>query len=408
MFQIILYLKGKFQKRVKMRVLVISIGWEQRLLVEKLALIEAEIFGVHYDDNYIKDVDFKDIKICDIRDLEAILEYAKKIRPDAVVSDNCDYSLLAQSFVAYALGLAGPSLEAAQISNNKFLQRERASQSGIKTPLYKLCLSVEDVKDFAQKVDFPLIVKPVDNRGSFGVSKITNKAEIDKAYQGALLHSHSRLVLIEEFIDGVQITIDGYSFPSQGAKSLAIGDKILKQEDGEVATTISYPCALDRTIQDRALLVNEEVSRCFGYDFGMTHAEFMISKDGIYLIESTNRGGGVFTSSIIAPYSSGIDLLEQYICDCLQIKKDLYIPSRHQEIVLKFFRFPPLGMIIRVEGYNKILHHPKVVTSKIFVKPGDTILPITNDANRHGFIIFKGKESEAQALIDKMRIVFAE
>lgn len=388
-----------------MRVLVINLGWEQEPLIQKLAKENVELYGVHSDSSHIKSVEFKDIKICSFRDLKTILNYGKKERVEGVITDNCDYSLLAAAFVAGSLNIHGPSLKAAQISNNKFLQREITSQNGIKSPKYRLCLSQEEVTEFAEKAGFPIITKPVDSRGSFGVRKIESAKEIKEAYEYACINSNSNLVIAEEFIEGNQITIDGYGFPESGIRSLAAGDKILVEEDGEVATTIAYPSKLSKKTVKKAKDLNEKINQLFGYDYGMTHSEYMIRGEDIYLIESTNRGGGVFTSTVIAPYSCDIDLKAQLVYDTLGLKRDLYQKTKNKEVVLKFFRFSS-GKVKQITGFKKLLKNPNVLAAQLWIKENDTITQITNDANRHGFIISKGDETEAQKLINSVTLSY--
>ena len=75
-----------------MRILFINLGWEQTPLIDLISLQNVELYGVHYNSDYYKRVKYRDILISDLRDLPRILRFAEKIRPDAVISDQCDYS----------------------------------------------------------------------------------------------------------------------------------------------------------------------------------------------------------------------------------------------------------------------------------------------------------------------------
>ncbi len=161
------------------RVLVINLGWEQEPLLEKLQHFDVAIYGVHYDSNYYKRIDYADLLITDLRDLDMIIDYAIKSKIDAVISDECDYSYFAQAVIAEKLGLPGPRIKEAQIATNKYLQRCRAKEHGILIPDFKLVTCIEDIYSFINNVGFPVIIKPVDNRGSFGVSKINSFEEIN-------------------------------------------------------------------------------------------------------------------------------------------------------------------------------------------------------------------------------------
>lgn len=389
------------------KILVINVGWEQAPLVDYLVeQVDCQLFGIHYNDEpYRKEV-FKTIYTCDLRDLPSILKFAANVSPDVVISDECDYSLFAQAVIAEKFNLPGPSVMSAQLANNKYLQRERAYAKGLPIPAYKLCTVLDDVRSFSEVNGYPLIVKPVDNRGSFGVVKIESPDSLAIGFWEALIHSHSRQVIAEEFIEGIHITIDGYAFKDIGPKSLSLATKELAGEHTQVAVGIVYPGNLASVMFEKAMAVNELVNQSLGYSFGMTHSEYMIRDDDVYLIESANRGGGVFTSEIIAPFTSGIDLLAQYVSDCLgEVCKNYKVPE-HNPVVLRFFSFDS-GYVASVEGWENIANHPKVLASDLFIGEGSKIEPITSDANRHGFFILEGCSKDAELLLKSVRIHYA-
>lgn len=374
------------------KILVINLGWEQEPLLDKLAEYDVAIYGVHYDEYYYKKPNYKDILVADIRDLEKILHYAKEIKIDAVISDECDYSYFAQALIAESLNLPGPRIKEAQVSTNKYLQRLKSKTNNVLIPKFKLCITVENVYEFAIEVDYPIITKPVDNRGSFGVNKINNIDEIIDAYQDSLINSHSRLVIVEKFIIGVHITVDGYAFKKYGVKSLAIADKNLAFDEKQVAMEIQYPAVFEEKIYNQIFKINEDVNNALEYNFGMIHSEYMVTKNNeVYLIESANRGGGVYTSEIIVPNVSGVNILEQYICDALDIEKSFYKNKvQKNKIILKFFNFLP-GRIKNIKGIEDFSKKDEVLKIHLLFKKGDLVSSITNDANRHGFVIVKNK-----------------
>lgn len=389
------------------RILIINLGWEQVPLIERIIeRKDCSLYGVHFDDEPYCQNSFEEILTSDIRDLEKLFSFANRISPDAVISDQCDYSLFAQAVIADSQGLPGPTLRGAQISNNKYLQRETAKAGGVLIPQYSLCFTHNDVSDFADKVGYPIIVKPTDNRGSFGVVKVTSEEMLVQAFFTALVNSHSRCVLAEEFIDGQQITVDGYVFPGLGCKSVALGTKLMAEEGTQVALGISYPGQLAGDLFDRAMALNESVNERLGFKSGMTHTEYMIRDGEIYLIESANRGGGVYTSELIAPESSGIDLLSQYINDCLGESIDLYQPPTHQPVVLRFFSFRP-GKVVAVHNWDRVVSDPQVMAGNIMISPGDQINPVSNDANRHGYLIVRGEPGYAEKLMAEVEVEYA-
>lgn len=394
--------------RRKKRIIVINLGWEQEVLLDKLLEYELDIYGIHYNEAYYKSPNYKDLLITDLRDLNRILRFAEKIRPDAVISDQCDYSYFAQALIAEKFNLPGPRIKEAQIATNKFLQRTLAREMGIHIPEFKLSVSIDDVYSFAKEVGFPVITKPVDNRGSFGVNKVENESDVEEAYYDALINSHSRFILVEKFIDGIHITVDGYAFKNE-PKSLSLATKMLVGNKRQVAMDILYPGELEPKIYEQSIRYNEFVNSNLGFKFGMTHSEYMIKDGKVYLIESANRGGGVYTSEVIVPNVSGIDIVSQYVNDALGENKNFYFEKvEKNQVLLKFFKFNP-GYVKEIKNLEGVRASKNVLKFRVNVKEGDLIKEITTDANRHGFLIVKdigNIRSKAEHLTQSIEVVY--
>jgi biotin carboxylase len=391
------------------KVLVINLGWEQQPLIEALLNKGFELYGITNDSTVIND-NFIEINYSDYRDLDKIYQIAERIKPEAVISDQCDYSHYAQAYVCERLKLNGPSVLQAQVSSNKYIQRKRAKENGILTPEFDLATNLSDAYTAISKIGLPAIIKPIDNRGSFGISKVNRIEELDEAYYYALINSHSRFVLIEQFIDGYEITVDGYCFNGK-AKSIAVALKSKEGLTSQVSMDIKYPADITEHVYDRALSNNEFVANALGYTFGMIHSEYIIDKqNNIYLVESANRGGGVFTSELIAPKVCGINILEQYINDTIGIITNYSVPDdiEKNQVILKFFAFKN-GIVKDIRGIENVLKTNGVMACRLNIKVGDNIKTIDNDGSRHGFVIYHSKgnlRAEVASIIKQIEIEF--
>ena len=134
--------------------------------------------------------------------------------------------------------------------------------------------------------------------------------------------------------------------------------------------------------------INNRVVGSLGVTFGATHTEYIVNDDGVYFIECANRGGGCLISSRIVPAASGFDvsggLIRLALGESVTIEK-----QEKAAVVLSFFGFPP-GKMKKYE----VKDNPDVLAFKMFVEEGAEIEPITNAANRHGFIIAKGDDKK--------------
>jgi biotin carboxylase len=384
------------------KVLVINLGWEQRPLIDALAARGYAMYGIHTDASTVPGIEWREVLIADMRDLEAMIAFADRIAPDAVISDECDYAYFAQALLAERYSLPGPGLAAAQRATNKYLQRQAAEAGGIPVPKYQLCLSADEALQFAMQIGWPVILKPVDNRGSIGVSRADTAEQLKVAYTQALVNSHSRLVLVEQYIVGHHLTIDGYCAEGQSPITLAVGSN--RKFDGElgiVNQSIIYPAEISPQQSAAASDLAVRTAAAMGYRFGYFHGEFIIENETgrLFLTEMANRGGGVHISNIAVPHVTQQDVVGRYIDEALGLPSDLVLrsPSRPRAALLSFFASQDYAgkKLLAVHGVDSVVHSPGMLCFQMFVRPGQTLGARKNSAQRHAMIIV-GMETPEQ------------
>lgn len=397
------------------KILIIGAGWEQVPLIKKAKRMGLEVIATHPDETG-EGLRLADrCEIVNPRDLLKLLEVAKKYKIDAVTADECDYSYFASVFVANNLGLPTTQVEIAQLVTNKKRMRIKCQECGVLQPGFYPCSTLKEVKEAIKKLNLPVIIKPIDNRGNFGVNKISELSEVEHSFYEALANSHSREILVEKFIDGKMIMIDGFSFENLKHVPLAIASKKRVRGRKRVAMDIIYPAQLPNHVIKKALDISNYIANhVLGIDRGATHTEFMLdSKGDIYLIETHNRGGGVYISGKIVPVISGVDVSECLIRQALGQKVTLEkVPDiLNKFVLLKFFHFSK-GKISRIFNINKVKKIPGLIDFSLTVKEGDIIKEIVTDADRHGFTITAGTSiDEVYQISDRalanLKIIYA-
>ena len=61
--------------------------------------------------------------------------------------------------------------------------------------------------DEIDKIEYPVIVKPVDSSSSKGISICQNRQQLDAAIEKALSFSVRKKILIEKYMDGLEVII---------------------------------------------------------------------------------------------------------------------------------------------------------------------------------------------------------
>lgn len=391
-------------------ILVVNLGWEQRRLVEVALDSGHDVVGVHGGSDPPTDLPLKRVERIDPRDLTRVVEFAREVRPVAVVADQCDYSHFAMAMVAATLGLPGPGLREAQLGCNKWLSRRVATAAGVRVPGWELCTDEREAAAAADRLGYPVILKPVDNRGSFGVGLVDRTAALPDAFREAVAHAHSRLVLVEQFVAGTSVLVEGYCFAG-GHRTLCVGSKSHLPERPYVHMDILFPADLPEDVTARIAANNDRVVEALGFRFGMTSGEYILDAAGdVWLVEIANRGAGVRISPVIVPWVSGIDTTRQLVQDALGVGRSVEEGPRGCAY-LHYLVMKP-GVLTSVEGFDAALRAPGVLDGRYWGPTSGRIEWPRNALGRQGYLTAGGATraealSNAAAARERLRVTYA-
>jgi len=320
-----------------------------------------------------------------IIDPDSAIELAREVGISGVVSDQTDLSVPTLAKICAALELPGPSPQTAYNTTNKARMRELAGKAGLPNPRYRVAGSVEDAISSVDDVGFPCVVKPTDAQASRGVQRVEELVEFEEACLEAFKFSHEGKILVEEFIKGTEVTVEGCRYAGE-THLLGTSTKKHTPPPHIIAMNLEFPAPLPDETLAEIQNVYEKLVDALEIEAGSIHGELIVSDDGnIYLVEMANRGGGSGTSSHIIPSISGVDLLEANINYATGNEKRVE-RTLNRACVLRFLLFPP-GKVKSISGVDEALKMEGVVTCGVYVKPGDELVPPVMDTQRHGYVI---------------------
>ncbi len=395
------------------RIMILPAGWEQLPLIRTARKAGAWVLACDANPSAEGRAEADAFEAIGSRDLPALLEAARRHKINAVATDECDYSVYAAAFLAAKLDIPGPTLYAAAAGTNKRIQRERCKDAGLPQPEFVACSSLDEAQAAANRLRLPVVVKPVDNRGSFGVSVVEEAGQLREAFLDALTHSHSREVLIERYIEGTVLTVEGFGF-GRTHQSMTSSSKIMLPGRHKVAVQLIYPAEISDRDRARVLDLHTKVAEACGFLTGPTHGEYILDKKGgLSLIEIANRGCGALISPLVVPILSGLDVCSAILQQALGRAAQAPAPPENgRAAVLDFFGFPA-GTITRFEGLEEARKVPGILEARIMAKPGDMTPASANALTRHGFIIGEGQDrsealARAQAARQSLRGIYAD
>ncbi len=104
--------------------------------------------------------------------------------------------------------LGGLTPADARLFRDKYAMKCRAVERGIPVTDFALTEDALDVMDFVECHGFPVVVKPIDGRGSAGVRVLYDEAELD-AYLASPAFARHESPLIERFVRGDMYQVNG-------------------------------------------------------------------------------------------------------------------------------------------------------------------------------------------------------
>lgn len=347
----------------------------------------------------------------DIMDKESILEIAKKEGVVAVTSNVVERAIRVTAWIANQLGLPGIGVDVAEIFTNKYLMRCAARKIGIDVPQYAEVSNVDEAINFANKIGFPLIMKPVDNGGSKGVVRVNSVDDIVAHFKESLNKSiQDSKVIIEQYIEGEEFIVDAFTHNYICDNT----DVTTKEKFSLVRNFVSKAVVLqdadsaESYVEKLLLETNKKLVEGIGLSFGITHGEYIYNKeeDKVYLVEITARGGGVFLSSDLTPLATGINvnmLLAHYALG-LDLLGDNHLKISHGASAWFAFSLPK-GRIVKIEGYEdacKIKGVYKIINNGYEV--GKVTNEIIDDSGKYGpILIYGSSRKECYEVFDKVK-----
>ncbi|MFD3424241.1 ATP-grasp domain-containing protein [Streptomyces decoyicus] len=219
-----------------------------------------------------------------------------------------EYYLLATARLADRFGLPGNSPDAALAARDKARSRQRFAAAGVPSAASTWIHSLEAAASAAERIGYPVVLKPASHAGSVGVTRVDTIADLLRGWDIAATAAHEgpedRGVLIEEYLDGPEVSVEtvtyrGVTTPvALTRKSVGFAPYFL-----ETAHSVTADDPLLETVAPLAARALEAV----GITDGVSHVEMRFTADGPRVIEVNARLGGDLIGDLVRR-ATGVDL----------------------------------------------------------------------------------------------------
>lgn len=195
--------------------------------------------------------------------------------------------------------------------NKEYTKRVLSTNKNI--PLIKSAFvkKGEDLYAKTKDLKYPLITKPVSEGSSFGMTKVNKPEELENAYKEALKFNDD--VLIEEFIDGVFVTVgvlenNGKTFATEILEILPKTDWYdYEAKYTKGMSEFVLPAKFDKDLTEKIKNISINAHNTASCS-GVSRVDFMVKENQPYVLEINTSPGMTDTSDLPAQASvMGID-----------------------------------------------------------------------------------------------------
>ena len=335
----------------KKRVFMLGAGFMQGVAIRAARALGCTVVAADGNPSAVCAGEADEFVCIDLKDTARLIDYARYLQQngglDAVFTAATDFSA-AVAAIAAACGLRGHTLEAALNATDKVRMRECFRKAGVPSPAF-IELTAADFETSASAGAvlhaavpagaaepfaaagrsasefesgtrerlavllgelagrFPLVVKPVDNMGARGCSLVKDVSGLREAAATAVRYSRSGRVIVEEYIEGSEFSIEGLIFGGR-LYITALADRhiFFPPYFIEMGHTIPSDCTQD--IADEVMSVFERGVHALGLTDGAVKGDILVRNGKAFVGEIAARLSGGYMSGWTVPYSCGLDI----------------------------------------------------------------------------------------------------
>ena len=276
--------------------------------------------------------------------LEAALRLSERLPITGVLCYD-EMRIIAAARLAEALHLPIASEIAIRACRDKYRMRQQMGQ--VKSiPV----ANVESAREAADEIGYPVILKPRSLAASEGVVKVDHPGALAAAFLFAQaahasfpeLRVEDRGVLVEEYLDGPEITVDSVVWRGE------VRPAFISHKRQDILPTFEETghlvVAEDPLLGDARLLEMVQTAHsAAGFDNGVTHTEVRLTPGGPRLVELNARLGGDLIT-YVGLLATGIDLALAAATIAAGNLPDI-TPCRRGAAAVRYL-YPPCDMIL--------------------------------------------------------------
>ena len=320
-------------------------------------------------------------------DVDALCQFAEERRVDGIFCGVSETNLLSVQEVASRLGLPCYfTKEQWAFVENKARFKALCIEYGV--PVAKQ-YPMEDLSsaEELEKLEYPVIVKPVDRSASIGVHVCANLEEFIAGYKDAYEKSFAHHDIVEEYIEGTQFSAS-YSVIHGECRLSTLTDGYQNHSQQGVPPVLDASVLPSRYLDDYLRNINENAIRMINslhINTGIVFLQGKISDNRAAVFEAGLRISASELYKVVSRIN-GINMMHLLVDYALLGKADgdisLEDPYLSGKSVCLLYLLGREGKIGRMDGIQTVKDMPEVIATNLHYKEGQTISGIGTQKQR--------------------------
>ncbi len=250
-------------------------------------------------------------------------------------------------------GVAGLSVEQAHRFRDKEAMKLALDAAGIRTPRHVAVDSIAACWEAAERIGFPIILKPIAGAGSADTYRVESADEL-RAVLPRL--RHVPLISVEEFIDGEEYTFDTITIDGEIAYHNVAWYRprpLIARSNEWISPQVIALRDVDDAQLAGGIAMGFDVIKALEFDTGFTHMEWYRKADGeVVFGEIGGRPPGAFQVDQMK-YACDFDVFRAWASAVTQGRLDANIERRYNVATI-YKRAQGVGRITRIEGTEEL------------------------------------------------------
>jgi hypothetical protein len=253
-----------------------------------------------------------------------------------------------------ALGLPGMTVEETLPFRDKGVMKERLDAAGVRTPRHFRARTTQGCREAAERIGYPLVIKPIAGAGSADTHRIENDRELEAVLPTL---QHVEEVSVEEYIEGEEYTFD--TICSGG--EIHFWNIAWYRPKPIIGRNVEWLSPQTVNLRDADVphlaagrRLGLKVLQALGFRTGFTHMEWFLKDDGEAVFGEIGARPPGGRSVDLMNYTCDTDVYRGW-AEAVTQRRFTQPTHRRYNAIAVFKRALGQGRIQRIEGLERLL-----------------------------------------------------